>query len=351
MGAAAVPKHVSLPVPHFWRGTLEDVDQTLGIVRKGAVSIVGDSAGGRPIHAVTYGEANPLVRTANYSSALGAGMPHAYVRKEGRRPSVMLVGATHGAEMEGIVGLNNLMHVLETGADYRGLCWDGIVRATEGVRLSIIPCLNPDGRARVEPKSMVGETLDFCRYWTQGTRSDGKLYTWPEVKEFHPIQDVGFLGGYFNDDGVNPMHDNFFMHPCNEVQTLFRFADAEVPDVLILLHTGGSTFLFLQTQHIPDAYRQQIYHLGRTIEADMGERGMRFNPELCNPARGKDSKTPSFNLTSALHHLTGTLSITLESPAGLIDAHGIPVADWDTILDGHLMIFENVLRYVAGDGS
>ena len=104
----------------------------------------------------------------------------------------MLVGGAHGSEMEGIVGLVNLIHVMESGYDLLGRSWKSLLDLAEGVRLTILPCLNPDGRARVGLNSYVGESAETYRYWMQGTRRDGTLYSWPAVKEFHPIRDVGF---------------------------------------------------------------------------------------------------------------------------------------------------------------
>ena len=61
---------------------------------------------------------------------------------------LLIHAAVHGAEMEGIAATLNLVSVMETGADLKGQEWPGLEAAGE-MRLIIVPCLNPDGRARV----------------------------------------------------------------------------------------------------------------------------------------------------------------------------------------------------------
>ena len=55
-------------------------------------------------------------------------------------------------------------------------------------------------------------TGDDLRFWGQGTWKDGTLCDWPACKRQHPMagENIGFLGCYFNDAGINPMHDEFF---------------------------------------------------------------------------------------------------------------------------------------------
>ena len=61
---------------------------------------------------------------ANYGSAVGAGNPAYYARKDATtKPVILLLGPVHGQEVEGIVGLVNLIHVAETGQDHRGRAW------------------------------------------------------------------------------------------------------------------------------------------------------------------------------------------------------------------------------------
>ena len=44
-------------LPSYWTSRLSDVDRAVGQVEKGRARVLARSAGGRPIHLVTYGEA------------------------------------------------------------------------------------------------------------------------------------------------------------------------------------------------------------------------------------------------------------------------------------------------------
>lgn len=71
----------------------------------------------------------------------------------------------------------------------------------------------------------------------QGTRKDGSLYGWPGAKAVHPMRgDVGILGAYFNDDGINPMHDEFFAPMAEETKAIVQVARQEAPDITVSLH-------------------------------------------------------------------------------------------------------------------
>ena len=61
----------NLPVPDYWRGTVDDVDEVLDQVTRGRVISLRTSAGGRLLRAVVYGSQAPLRRTANLNSAFG----------------------------------------------------------------------------------------------------------------------------------------------------------------------------------------------------------------------------------------------------------------------------------------
>ena len=105
--------------PEYWKTTLEEIDQQMVGIRKGKRRILCISPGGRPVYAVFYGTENQINRTANLSSALGAGDPSCFVnRKVGNwRPTLLLAGCIHGGEFEGTAALLNLISVMETGKD------------------------------------------------------------------------------------------------------------------------------------------------------------------------------------------------------------------------------------------
>lgn len=106
-------------LPSFWTAGLEDVEREIRSVVKGSVETIAVSPGGRPVRAVIYGEADDLRSQANYGSAVGAGNAAYYARKDATTTTViLLLGPVHGQEIEGIVGLVNLVHVAETDTLY-----------------------------------------------------------------------------------------------------------------------------------------------------------------------------------------------------------------------------------------
>ena len=103
--------------PIYWKTTLEDVEETLKIVKKGTVTQIATSAGGRPIYQVEYGKSNVKFGTANCSSALGAHNINYFADKTGEDyiPTVYLGGCIHGGEFEGTMAILNLIKLIETG--------------------------------------------------------------------------------------------------------------------------------------------------------------------------------------------------------------------------------------------
>lgn len=126
--------------------------------------ILGYSAGSRPLYKLAY-NIKKLPGQANYSSTLGAKDRTCYSNPANTHPTILLIGAEHGQETEGVAALMNLISLMETGKDLAGNGNDALLELTKKVRLVILSVANPDGRARVEPAGMVGLTGRELRYW------------------------------------------------------------------------------------------------------------------------------------------------------------------------------------------
>ena len=119
-----------MTAPAHYPTTLAAVDAALSSASKGSASVVGRSVGGRDISCISYGELEPIEHTANLSSALSGRQPEAFFGAQPRQKPVMLItAAAHGAEMESIAGVLNLISVLETGADLKGETWPDLAEA------------------------------------------------------------------------------------------------------------------------------------------------------------------------------------------------------------------------------
>lgn len=331
--------------PFFWKTRLNEIQDVLKNVVYGSVRVLTQSAGARDILMVEYGEKEELNRRANYSSACGAKDPEYFAKKDkDTKPVILIVGATHGGELEGIVGILNLINIIETGVDFTGKGWSYIHENRNKFRILLIPCLNVDGRARLPLDSLHGVEYNTARHYILGSWKDGSLCSWPDCKAVHPIKDhVDFLGSYFNDDGINFMHDNFFNPMAREVQELLNMVEAEVPDYTILLHGGGnSVFHFSPTAYIPLYLKKRIWSLGKAVKDRYRSEKLEFMFSTENDIDGKEYPPPSFNLTSAIHHVCGGVSILYESNMGY-DDEGKRYT-YNEILDAHLLLFEEVLK-------
>ena len=337
-----------MEIPAFWKGNIKDVENAVNTVQKGKVSVICKSAGKRNVYFVEYGKKNDLKRTANYSSATGARSTKYYADKSGVNyiPTVLLVGGTHGNEWEGVVAINNLISIIETGVDLEGKRHNDIIKAMECVNLLLIPCLNPDGRARIPLETMAGQSFDMFRYYSQGTWKDGSLCNWPECKSIHPIKDAcDFMGGYFNDDGVNIMHDNFFFPMAEETKAILHIADEYVPDMTILLHGGDNTKqCFFPVDYIPGCIRNQICELSRDILEETKRAGL--NPEhfIDSNMRSRLDELPvaTFSLQSALTNICGEPCVTYESNQGLNAQNQYSMEE---IYLHHLVLFKTVFKF------
>ncbi|HUU29991.1 MAG TPA: M14 family zinc carboxypeptidase [archaeon] len=331
-------------VPEFFRSRTGDVGKVISSVKKGSVRLEAVSPGGRPVYSVSYGEMEPYVRTANFVSAALSGHPEAFARRaEGARPVLMVIAGVHGHELETVVGALNLIRIMETGKDFRGRAWDEISEKAARYRLVIIPCANPDGRERVPKNSFVGLPADTMTYYGQGTRADGTMFRWPWVKEYHPMVggNVGFLGGYFNDQGVNIQCDDMFFPMAEETKAILRLAKLEAPDLVVNVHSHEERGEFLISSFVPPAMRARNKEIADRYLEVMKKEGVppcHFTREL------KDAQGFwAMDLTDALYHVSGAMPVTFEGPHGCSDSLAYRI-DYDGILDTHLIMYRELLR-------
>ncbi len=340
------PLHPEVESPSFWKGSVEDVEYAVKQVEKGKVTIIAHSPGGRPVYLVTYGDPVELEGQANYNSAVAARDAGHYARKTPETPPIVFfVGPPHGHEVEAMVGLVNLLHVAETGKDLRGRSWSQLEENLEACRVLIVPLSNPDGRARCPYDSIIGIPVDEMSRVGQGTRKDGTLYGWPGAKQRHPMKgDVGVLGAYFNDDGINLMHDEFFAPMAEETKAVLDVAREEAPDFIINFHSHGSAPMILQTRYVPWYHKEMEAAFATGLMERYKEEGLPAGNPPVPSKDGEDYPPPSFNLTSALHHVCGGMSTLFECPHGLKEEKYVKVTH-DQILDLQLVLYEEFLAF------
>jgi len=189
----------------FWLSSYDEVNNFLDkTVQKGQIRVIGTSAGGRKIRAVLYGSPRQGKGTTTFSGSLGFGDVRAYRGPDHNKTVYMSMAAVHGGEFEGIVGMVNLISVIETGKDLRGKEWPGITEAVSQLdRLILIPIANPDGRERIPLRMELYRDTIYTvpEYLYTGVTRDGTITGWPQIKEFIPmdLSKPGFPGVDPND--------------------------------------------------------------------------------------------------------------------------------------------------------
>ncbi len=333
-------------LPEFWVGDVKDLSERFEKLTRGRLEVIAKTPGGRPVHLITYGQRERVRHRANFNSAVGGRDPEAYMEKTQRKkPVVYFVGPVHGHEVEGLTGLVNLIRVMETGRDLCGREQTGLRRLGQQCRLLIVPAGNPDGIARFEPRTAHGMRLDEFQFWGMGTWSDDTIAVWPTSKLQHPRhgKEIGFLGCYFNDQGINPMHDEFFAPLGPEAPALLRVAMREGPDLAVSLHSHGSAPVILRPAYVPMEIQQQVRGLSERYNALLAERGLPQG-SLFTP-KPETGEVPSpFNLTSALYHISGATAFTHECPHGIAEERMCQVS-FEQILDVQLVLYEVMLRH------
>ena len=153
------------------------------------------------------------------------------------------------------------------------------------------------------------------------------------------------MGAYFNDDGVNMMHDDFFGTKAAETQFLFDIVDEYSPDFTILLHGGTNTVnCILKPSYAPDAVKENVLKLENAVKAHCESAGLPYSVTPMD--RGENKPTPcSFNLTSALYQYSGEPCVTYESNQGLTDCNGTALTH-DEIYDAHMILFEEAVKLI-----
>ena len=338
-------------IPVYWKTRLDEVEETLKLVKKGKVILAGKSAGGRPIYKVEYGKSNlPKGTSDNVSSALGGHNYKSYADKSGADyvPTAFFVGCVHGGEFEGTSALLNMIKAIETGTDYAGNPQEELVALAERVHLVIIPMANPDGRSRVPFDSYVGKTFHDLRYYCQGTWKNGELCGHPGCKLKHPIKDhVDHLGSYFNDDGKNMMHEDWFGgNLSSETKAVLEVCRKDAPDFSILLHGGDNCINYMiQPTYSSLKTKKEVYTLGLMIEEKSKAAGVRFETRPVDNEGDKKDPPYSFSLPSVMHHCCSEPAVTYESNQGLCD-WGPAIFDYEEIYKSHIILFTETMRFV-----
>jgi len=339
------------PTPPWWTSREDQIQHFLETeIHAGTVREWSVSPGGRPVKLVEYGQPEPELRgQANFNSALGAGSPDAFFRRGAgarKRPVLLLMAGAHGAEVEGMIGCLSAIRIVESGRDLAGREQAQLAAKLARLRLLIVPLANSDGRARVPYDGWVGLTAEEMHRVGQGTRRDGSLYGWPGCKAVHPMRgDIGFLGSYFDDAGVNMMHDEWSAPMSNTTKAVLETIRREAPDIFINLHSHEAPPSVLPVAYVPTAIKHDLAEFAGALYTRFDDAGLAHGavpPVRQDGPRG--TTPPALNLTSMAWHAGAALSMTFESPHGFRDAD--VAFDYDQILQIHHILFEAAAHHL-----
>lgn len=347
-------------IPAFWVSSVEDVWKFLDTrINKGKRSTIGKTAGGRDIRAVSYGRPRGAAGTTTFSGSLGFGDVRAYLGPEAERKVYIGFASVHGAEFEGIVGMVNLLSVLETGSDLRGKAWPEITEVAARLdRIVLIPITNVDGRARV-PLRMIphqGDKYVIQEYFNTGAKPDGSIIGWPQCKQFIPLDfsKTQFPGGYPNDAGINIQHDDFLGVQQPETQALLGLMARERPDLTMNMHTGAA-FMHPLRPAIEPALWPRFDELYARIMTRLTREGLQSTDDPTRHADATREKMGGFNMESAINGHCGALAVLVESPSHNFSTgkkNGqLFVHTPDHLVDAQLSCHLEAMRYLAETGG
>ncbi len=328
------------PVPGFWITSNKAVTGYLEKnVFRGRVSVIGHSAGKRPVYAYEFGEKETGPQTVSFSSAYAVRKPELFSQQDRKKkPSLLIYSAIHGAEVEGTAALINLIHIIEHGCDLRGKKWPGLSGMAEQYRLVIVPLSQPDGRERYVPDSMVGQSLATFQYYAHGMWKDGTPCLYPSHKETLPLplERIGHLGAYFNDNGVNCQHDDFFGTVQPETAALIALAHTERPDCILSCHACEADPGF-SGPHMTNSAAAEAMTI-RIAEAVLAKH---LAAQLRPYGKLNLNRHSYFYLQDILSMASGALPLLYEFPHGAVN---VPFTH-DEIVDLGLILFEELMRF------
>ena len=358
-------------IPVFWLTDRHEIEAFLkNTVHKGKLEQVGKSAGGRPIYSVTYGIPRQGKGTATFSGASSVKKISAYRGPDADKKVYMAMSGVHGFELEGIVGMMNLISVFETGKDLSGNSWPELAAMPDSLdRIVLLPLCNPDGRDRlpIRMEKFRGHEKgagDVHEFLNTGGKADGTPIGWPACKEYIPMNfdEFAFPGSYPNDNGYNLMHDNFFgeMQPENKI--IFGIAEKEKPDVIMNMHTGVGrknyfiTMLRPCTGVYPPLLDKVWVDFCADVVTELTLKGLRKTTDIQQETtRRKPGKTGTMNMTAALAFQSGALAITMEDGShGFTGVYedGSPVSHTpEKILTSELTSHEAAMRFLLRRGG
>ena len=305
--------------PEFWQVRPSQIIDLCENVKVGRSEIIATTPAGQPVYACFYGEFNEPAPQTNWSAGNSSSAISAYLGEEEHPQTIMLLAGVHGGEPEGVAAAMNMIQMLETGKDFRGLTDSTFLSLASNYRLIIIPCANMDGRA-ICPDHLSGQPFEVFRAVCQGTWKDGTLVGWKDSKRYFPlpIDKVSFPGGYPNSEGYNIQHD---VAPgdmrTEEAKAICRLLARWRVDIMLNAHScENNPHMF--TPSIIDTQRHfdRGCRIAQKVNSQLWDMGLLIHERHLAVRRSE-----TLNLSSIVNWCSGGFGITLECSSSYDDIH------------------------------
>ena len=158
--------------------------------------------------------------------------------------------------------------------------------------------------------------------------------------------DVGILGAYFDDNGVNMAHDEWTAPMSNTTKALFDIVRDEAPNMYIDIHSCGNGPVFLPTSYIPMTVKKRLEEFKSIYRERLMEHNYTMKNTNMMTIDGEEGhREPAFNLVSMLYHTGADLPFVFENPHGCIEY--TPYSYEDILKIDHILI-ETAVDFLLG---
>lgn len=146
------------------------------------------------------------------------------------------------------------------------------------------------------------------------------------------------------------MQDEFFNPMAKETKAILEIARTEAPDMAVSLHSYENRPIILQPAHVGMFQKIQVYNLAINLNERYKKEGLVSAIEdwFWKPnVDDKNGPENTFNLSSAIHHISGAMSFTFECTHGSVSENNEkPLVNFNDVLDIQLLLFDEINKYI-----
>jgi len=330
--------------PDWWLSAPDEAEAFLGSLKGVEVFSIGRSAGGHEILAAAFGERAPVRGRTSVSlaSAIAGRNPGAFYGEQRERPTFLFLGAAHGLEIEGTVGMLNALNVAVKGRDLRGRRWPRLAEALRQQRVLVLPFHNIDGRLRFKRvRHSINVSPEDSRLISQGNWKNGEKLEWPSSKLVCPlpVNEIEPLGSYFNDNGMNLVYDLGLGGDAQpETEALIRLLKQEAPDCVLCSHTNNGSLVEAPSSYMPAHFRSWSAQVGAIAGAACAAKGLAKRRIV---DRMESYCGQAFYQTDLIYHVSGAMPLLVEFPCGYQNNP----STFDEVLDICMTVIEEIVVF------